>query len=137
MHAGLQLQERCELAISGLACLDLWALVSSEKERALGVGRGKMQLAGQTRAALQGVAMTCVAICATKPKDWSPFQKSHSLSEVHIEQYFGQLRSQYNDSDLTPRGYFNAAARVARKTAKKRVKEPNDLVEEEPLSPDQ
>ena len=135
MHSGLSLSERAELALTGFVLLDLWSLVASEKEKTSGVGRGRMQMAGQTRRALQGIAMTCISIAATKPKHWNPFGRPHSLSEVHIEQWFGQLRSQYVDSDLTARGYFNAAARVARKTAKNQVRPPQTPVEEEALTP--
>lgn len=53
-----------------------------------------------------------------------------------IEKFFGQLRSQYANSELTARGYWNALARVMRKLSKDSSKQEVSrvAVEEPPLS---
>ena len=124
VHSGLTMEERVELGISGFIALDLWALVSTKMEKDTGVGKGKMQMANQTRRALQDIALSVVAMCASKPEAWAPWSRPHTLSEIHLERYFGQLRSQFTNSDMNARSYFAAAARVARATAKKVSKIP-------------
>ena len=117
--------------------MDLWKLVAAEHEHMHGASKGKMQMAGQTRAALQQIACTVVAITSSKPAEWHPFQKPHALSEVHIEQHFGQLRSQYPSGDLTVRGYWNAAARKARTLVQKKPAKNVEYEPEPPLTQEQ
>lgn len=95
-----------------------------------------MQMAGQTRRALQTVGWATICVAATKSAGWNPWTRPNALSEIHIEEFFGLLRSQFPDSEITFRGYFNASARIARATSKKSAKKA-EAVEEPPLSPEQ
>ena len=89
MHGALTLATRCELAICGHICYDLWALTSSQREKEQNVAKGKFQLARQTRRNLQAVALSTVVMCASKSDDWDAFRHPHGLSEIHIERFFG------------------------------------------------
>ena len=72
-------------------------------------------MAGQTRKNMQQIAATVAAMCSSKESWWTPWNHTHSLSEVHIESYFGLLRGQSPSSELTPQSYWLANARLARK----------------------
>ena len=138
VHGGLELKTRCELALSGHICCDLWELTSTEREKQLGVSRGKLQMAHQTRRNLQSVALSTVALAASKPPSWDAFRHAHGISEIHIERHFGQLRAQSISGELTARSFWNAEATLARRIAKhKPVDDMPERVEEQPLNPAQ
>ena len=55
------------------------------------------------------------AIASSKETWWNPFSKPQSMSEIHIERRFGQLRSSYASGELTARSYWQAVASLERK----------------------
>lgn len=76
-------------------------------------------MAGQTQTNLQSCAMAAVVVALTKDAETCPWQASHGrLSELAIEQFFGALRSQSGNSQLTSRAYFRASARHAMQMSK-------------------
>lgn len=120
MHGALTLATRCELTICGHICYDLWALTSSQREKEQNVAKGKFQLAHQTRRNLQAVALSTVAMCASKSDDWDAFRHPHGLSEIHIERFFGRLRAYSASGDLSARQLWNAEAVQMRRLSKKK-----------------
>lgn len=112
------MEERCECALAGSICLDLWHLVAGNMSEDLRIPRHKLVMASQTRQNLQGVANGVVTICSSKEEAWDPWREAHGLSEVKIEHRFGQLRSQFAGGDMSARGFFSATARLMRKMGK-------------------
>lgn len=112
------LEHRVENALAGFICWDLWSILASEKEKRAEVGKGRMQVAPQTRRNLQLIALTTATMCYTKPEEWDLFRQPHGLNEVRIERHFGQLRSQFPSGEMTARSYWLALARIMRKRAR-------------------
>lgn len=112
LHPGLDMHQRCELALTGFLLWDLWSLVASRREQKCGLKKGSCQLASQTRNNLQSIALTAAAMCLQKRPTWTPFQRS--MSEVAIEQYFGRIRASSQSGDVHCRSYWSAAAGIAR-----------------------
>ena len=120
MCSGMSLEERCETSLSGMILQDLWRMLGAQKEQKERLPKGLCTMAPQTVQNLQLIAMTVANICATKEATFHPWKgASHSMSEIHIERMFGRYRGQYQHSDLTARGFWNANARVARQQAAK------------------
>ena len=116
----MSLEERCEISLSGLIVQELWRMLGAQKEQKERLPKGLSTMAPQTVQNMQLIAMTTANICATKEDTFHPWKgAAHSLSEIHIERMFGRYRGQYQHSDLTARGYWNANARVARQQAAK------------------
>ena len=89
MHRELSLLARCEVAMTGFVCLDLFRMVADQKASLRGVPRGSMFMAPQTMANLQGVALSVIAICISKPPSWSPWRRGTArVSEITVEQFF-------------------------------------------------
>ena len=114
LHAGLELQHRCELALSGFLLQDLWSLLATRREVRLGLKKGTCQLACQTRSNLQCVALTIASMCLKKGESWTPFEHCNSLSEISIERMFGRFRASSQSGELHCRAYWAASAAVAR-----------------------
>jgi hypothetical protein len=70
-----------------------------------------------------------VVIALSKPQCWNPWERGVArLSELPIEQAFGNLRAQSRNSQLSSRGFFQADARLALK-ASKVINRERDLVD--------
>ena len=133
----LTLEERCELAASGLTALDLFSMQAAARCKRMGLPTGSCFMAGQTTSNLQSCSLAAMLITLTKDETMSPWKHGEvRLTELSIEQYFGQLRSQSNNAQLSPRGYFQAASRVALK-AFKDLKGPIPKPGDPPLSEEQ
>ena len=92
-------------------------------------------MAGQTQTNLQSCALAAVVVALSKDSDTCPWQASHGrLSEVSIEQFFGALRSQSSNSQLTTRAYIRASARHAMKMSKQLNQDTPLLGNEAPIS---
>lgn len=139
VHGNMSSIQRLESALCGFLLFDLWALVATKREKEYHVGRGRMQIAGQTRRNLQYVALTTALLTIGKPREWDAWRQSHGLNEIHIERHFGQLRGQASNSELTARDYWYAVADNSRKMAKKHESPKNHVkptVEEPLLEPE-
>ena len=112
MHRDLSIRERCEASISGFILADLFRLLGDSKCRSLKLPKGSCQMAAQTIFNMQGVALCTATICVSKPTGWMPWsQGHHRLAEVTIEEYFGALRSQQSNAQMSARQYFQATGR--------------------------
>lgn len=116
MHTSLSLMHRCEAALSGFLCLDIFKMLADRLTIEMKMPKGSAFMAGQTCHNLQGAALAIVTICVSKPADWCPWRfGTGRLTELAVEQLFGNLRCQSNNAQLTARGYFHASARYLMK----------------------
>ena len=103
---------RCEASLTGFLLVDMFRLLAQIHCKNAGLATGSTFMAGQTCYNMQGVALCVAAICASKPKSFLPWSQGFGrLSEISIEEYFGMLRSQTQNSQLSTRQYFQASAR--------------------------
>lgn len=141
MHKRLNLYERAEVALCGFISMDLFKLVSIDLQRHMQVPTGSTFLAPQTSTNLQACALAGLSICLGKDEKWNPWQYGEGrLTEAGIEQYFGHLRGTSQNSQLSCRMYYVAAAKHALRSSKglNKDKPPHDfnerpLTQEEPL----
>lgn len=138
MTTSLSLLQRCELAISGFVSLDLFSMLAAQKCTRFGLPKGSCFMAQQTQQNLQSCSCAAAVVCITKPKDFEPWRSSVGrMSELAIEEYFGQLRSQSCNAQLSARGYFQAAAKHALQMSKRLNKEKALPGINEPLTDEQ
>eukprot|EP00435_Cladocopium_sp_Y103_P000434 s270_g1.t1 len=100
LHGGLTLAQRCEVAIAGHVCLDLWHLVAESRAKTMFVPWHKIVLAAQTRKNLQGCALGAIAMAASKDACWDPWREPHGLSEVKIEHRLQECANNALDASL-------------------------------------
>ena len=68
-------------------------------------------LASQTVATFQSLALATILVTVTKPEGMAPWSHGHArLSEISIEEHFGQCRAQSCNAQLTMRGFLQASA---------------------------
>ena len=142
-HKPLSLSERCELSLAGFISLDLFKILADQLCSERGLPKGTLYFANQTLENLQSTALNTVLLACTKPSHWSPWQHGFCrVSELPIEQYFGHLRVQSQNAQLSSRSYWLASARTAFKTGRELnqkgktvpVKKPEPcLTEKQPL----
>lgn len=85
----------------------------------MGLQAGSNFLAPQTLDVLQAVALATIVVTVSKDQGLAPWSHGHArLSEISIEEFFGQCRAQSNNSQLTTRGYFQASALLSMKASK-------------------
>ena len=119
LHQRMTLSERCEVGLAAFVSLDLFAILSKDVERRQHLPNGAAFLAKQTREALQACALSAAAIALGKNEDWEPWHRGHArLSEISIEQWFGSLRCQHSNAQMSLRQYFMSSARQMLKTHK-------------------
>ena len=129
LHKRLKLGHRTELALAGFVLLDVFRMLSEERCDAMQLPKGSCFIASQTTQTLQSCALACVVIALSKPQCWNPWERGVArLSELPIEQAFGNLRAQSRNSQLSSRGFFQADARLALK-APKVINQERDLVD--------
>ena len=120
LHKNLSMALRCETALTGFITMDLFSMLAGIKCYRMKLPKGSNFMAGQT----QGCALSAIVITLTKGHELDPWRKGFGrLSELAIEQHFGHLRSQSQNSQLSCRGYWQASARDAMKAAKNLDKE--------------
>ena len=127
MHTFLDLEDRCEAALSGFLSLDIFRLCSEQLAVKYRLPTGSTFLAGQTVFNLQGTALATITICCSKPASWCPWKfGSGRLSEIAVEQMFGNIRCQSAIAQHTARSYFSASARysIRMKELLRKVKPP-------------
>lgn len=118
-HKFLKLEERCELSLAGFLLLDLYKVVADRLCQDRGLPKGTLWYAGQTMLNLQATALSTISLCVTKSSGWHPWTVGTSrLSEIAIEQRFGQLRTQSSNAQLSARAFWIACSRHAMKTGK-------------------
>lgn len=106
------MQLRCELGIAGFLSIDLFALLSREWEKRLHLPAGSAFMARQTREVLQSCALAGVVVCISKHESMEPFKRGFMrLTEISIEQYFGNLRTQHPNAQMSARSFFQSSAR--------------------------
>lgn len=82
-HKDLRLAQRCEVALSGFLCIDLFRMAAESLCSARTLPRGSLFMAPQTCHNLQGVALSVIVVCLTKSPDFSPWTRGQSrLSEI-------------------------------------------------------
>ena len=136
LHNDLPWRQRCQCAIEGFILLDLFSLVAAHKAYTLGVPVGSCFLAKQTVYNLQVCCLSAIVMCLGRDPVFQPFGKGWGrMSELSIEQWFGHLRVQSANAQLSSRLYWQSAARQLMKTGKtlNGVK-PMPLQSEDPLS---
>ena len=141
MHRHLTMEQRCEIGLSGFLCLDMFRLVADKHCADLQLPRGSCFYAGQTIANLQSTALAGVVMTVSKPPGFTPWSQGYArLTELPIEQHFGQIRTQSSSAQHTTRSFLIASARLAQRTSRtlnkmkpKTSKPENPLTEEEPL----
>lgn len=112
LHQRMSLKERCETALTGFVAMDLFRMVSDGICHERKLPKGSLFMANQTSANLQLASLTAALICLTKEDSWDAFRTGHGrLSEASIEQFFGQIRQQSQNSQHSCRSYFLASAR--------------------------
>ena len=112
LHRDLTLLQRCELGLTAFLSLDIFRMISSAKCREKGLPTGPLFMAPQTVFNLQGVALSVIAMCVSKPKGWTPWKRgSARASELTVEQFFSFIRAQSSNSQHTARSYWTAATR--------------------------
>ena len=113
LHKSMSTQTRCQSAMEGIILLDLFRLVADTSCNREGLPKGSRWIAPQTSDNLASVAMSMVVLAASKPNGtWDPFSQGHArYSELPIEEWFGHLRVQSSNAQLSARSYWRAAAR--------------------------
>ena len=112
LHTDLSLKERCEMALSGFVAIDLFVMLATAKCMEMKQPRGSCFMAPQTCQTLQSVALVTALMCHTKPTGFCPWLEGFGrVSELPIEQWFGFLRGQSQNAQLSTRQFFIASAR--------------------------
>ena len=124
LHKSLSMALRCETALTGFITMDLFSMLAGIKCYRNKLPKGSQFMASQTQHNLQACALAAIVITLTKGQELDPWRRGFArLSELAIEQHFGHLRGQSQNSQLTCRGYWQASARSAMKAAKNLDKE--------------
>ena len=111
LNTNLTLSQRCETALTGFVVLDLFAMVSREKEVKYRMPSGSASMAKQTQGNLQSCALAAAVVCITMEDDFDGFKRWGRLSELAIEHWFGHIRLQSANAQHSARSFFRAEAR--------------------------
>ena len=135
-HTALRLKDRCELALTGFICLDLFRVLADDLCSGMQLPRGSCYMAAQTVQNLQSSALGVITLCVSKEKSFNPWTFGFGrTTELSIEQTFGMLRVQSRNAQLSTRAFLQADARLAMKNSKVLNREKvRTMVEEEPLT---
>ena len=138
-HTDISLLERCEIALTGFLTLDVFKFLADDTCETFGLPKGSCYMAPQSVANLQAIALSMVAYCVSKPATFHPFRHGFArMTELAIEQVFGQLRVQSRNAQLSTRGFLQADARLAMRNGKLLNREkPQELQERPHLTEDQ
>lgn len=131
----LTTMERVESGLAGFLCVDIFRILAAHKCEKMRLPTGSTFMASQTCSNLQSCALASVVLCLTKHREFDPWRSGDCrLSELSIEQYFGHLRIQSSNSQLSTRAYFHAAWKHALKVDKKLIKQQPHSGSDAPLS---
>ena len=118
-HTSLRLKKRCELALTGFLCLDLFKILADDLCSGMQLPRGSCYMAPQTVQNLQSAALGVITICVSKDRSFNPWTYGFGrTTELSIEQTFGMLRVQSRNAQLSTRAFLQADARLAMKNSK-------------------
>ena len=118
------MEHRCELGIAGFLSIDLFALLSRDWEKRLHLPAGSSFMARQTREVLQACALAGVVVSISKHESMEPFRHGFMrLTEISIEQFFGQLRTQHANAQMSARSFFHSSARHQLRQNKNLIKQ--------------
>lgn len=116
LHRDFGLATRAECGLCGFLTLDMFVMQANQRCDKFNQPKGSMSMAPQTTFNIQAVALSAVAIAASKPAGFHPWKcGSVRMSELAIEEWFSLLRAQSANSQLSARGYFAASTRAALK----------------------
>ena len=116
LHRKMSLFDRCSTGLCGFITMDLFRLLAHQHCQRLRLPTGSCWMAGQTCSNLQSCAVMGAIIGFTKPLHCEPWRHSQTrLCEIAIEHFFGALRAQSSNSQLSARSYWIASAREALK----------------------
>lgn len=133
LHTDISLLERCEIALAGFLTLDIFKFLADDTCETFGLPRGSCYMAPQTVSNLQAIALSMIAYCVSKPATFQPFRHGFArMTELAIEQVFGQLRVQSRNAQLSTRGFLQADARLAMRNGKLLNREKPQEQREEP-----
>lgn len=119
MHGFLTVQERCEVALSGFLCLEMFEMLAKDKCKSLQLPGGSAFMAVQTCNTLKHVALSVIIICITMEDGFDAWSSGTArLTELPIEYHFEYLRAMTSNSQLSARQFFASDARQATKTGK-------------------
>ena len=112
MHRSMKLMMRCQASMEGFLILDMFKITAEATAKRKGLPRGACFLAPQTLENLQLVAMSTILVCISKEEEGDPFARGHlRMTELGIEEWFGRLRVQSSNAQLSAKSYWQAAAR--------------------------
>ena len=118
MHRSMDLEARCQAAMEGYLCLDLFRLVADVRCRRDNLPKGAYFMAPQTVENLQFVSMGMIVLAVSKENKGNMFKKGHCrMTELPTEMWFGRQRVQSANAQLSSRAYWKAAARQMLKSA--------------------
>ena len=127
------LSDRCQTAAAGFVSIDLFRMLGKMRASDLGVPTGSQYMAPQTCHNVQGGALTVLALACSKPTSFNPFQFGFArLSEISIEQQFGFIRGQSQNSQVSARSFFQADARLTLKASEELNKKQKGPAKQEP-----
>lgn len=110
----LCMQTRCENAVSGFVALDLFSILAAQRACQMRLPAGSTYMAQQTMQNLQCCALAAIVISVTTNEELGLWRHGNCrVSELAIEQYFGQLRQQSPTAQFGCRGFWQAGARSA------------------------
>ena len=114
LSKSLNMKQRLECAVSGFVALDIFNLIAGYRCTQQHLPTGSCFMASQTMVNLQACSLAALVITVTKQESTSLWRNGHArVSELAIEQFFGQLRQQSSTAQFSCRGYWQASARHA------------------------
>ena len=127
----MSLEDRAENCMAGIVLLEVFQMLAQAETDRRGLPRGSLYLAPETVRNLIHSAFGVLALSVSKPEQGNPFKHGEQrITELPIERWFGRLRSQSQNAELSARSYWIASARDMMKT--KRSKKAQ-LSSQEPL----
>ncbi|CAE7660477.1 unnamed protein product [Symbiodinium sp. CCMP2592] len=111
----LSAAQRLENAMTSFILLDLGDMLAREMCVQRNLPKGSLWLHKTTQGNLQQLAgLVSIACCTLVPGTaWLPWRST----ELHLEQFFGYLRSQYSSSQMSMRDYLYASSRQMQQTS--------------------
>ena len=131
MNPNLNLEQCLENALTGFVLLDLGELLSEQHSRDHGVSRDRYWIAKQTQRHLQELCACCAIQVTSVNGLYAPW----SSTELMLEQFFGQLRGQFANSQFRTRDYLHASAKKSYQTLLTMQRETPMLQDNLPLNP--
>lgn len=111
-HGTMSLEDRAENCMAGIVLLEVFQMLAAEETKRRGLPRGSLWLAPETTRNLIHSAYGILVLSVSKPDQGNPFKHGeHRVTELPVERFFGRLRSQSPNAELSARSYWIASAR--------------------------